>query len=116
MTVSRNPWLSLVESSLALGWASQGVMALRVAKAALGGPAACEEVHLMVMEKAKAAMDAHTLLATSLLAGEAHLAPARTVALYRRRVEANQRLRLVQGPAGNSPGEPAGLKDLRNIR
>jgi hypothetical protein len=49
----------------------------------------------MISEKALTALDAHFVVAGSLLAGEAHLAPARTLALYRRRVQAN-RSRLIQ--------------------
>jgi hypothetical protein len=50
----------------------------------------------MITEKAKAAMDAQFLFASSLMAGQGALAPARAVALLRRRVQANQR-RLTRG-------------------
>jgi len=49
-----------------------------------------------VAEKGKAAWDANLMLTKSLLTGEGHLAPARAVALYRRRVNANKR-RLARG-------------------
>ena len=49
----------------------------------------------MFNEKAQTAIDAHILVTRSVLEGEAHLAPARTVALYRERVQSNQR-RLTQ--------------------
>jgi hypothetical protein len=44
----------------------------------------------MTSEKAEAALDALFVIGDSLLNGEAHLAPARTLALYRRRVQANR--------------------------
>jgi hypothetical protein len=50
----------------------------------------------MVSEKAQAVLDAQVVLATSVMSGQGHLAPARAVALYRRRVKANQR-RLLNG-------------------
>jgi hypothetical protein len=37
-----------------------------------------------------AALEANLVVAESLVAGEAHLAPARTLALYRSRVRANR--------------------------
>jgi hypothetical protein len=96
MPAFRNPWLSLSMDALRLGFESQSVIGLRMAKAAWGGPAAQDEARLMVTEKAQAAVDAQFVLAKSLLSGEGHLAPARAMALYRRRVRANQR-RLSKG-------------------
>lgn len=96
MTDRRNPWLSLSMDAVRLSFEAQTVIGLRMAKAAWGGPAAQEELNLMISEKTKAATDAQWLLAKSVLTGEAHLAPARAMALYRRRVQANQR-RLAKG-------------------
>ncbi len=87
----RNPWFSLSIKAFWLGMEAQGVIALRVAKAARGGKAAEDEARLMVSEKAQTALDANVLFARSLMRGEAHLAPARAVALYRRKVNANRR-------------------------
>jgi DMSO reductase anchor subunit len=75
---------------------AQSVIGMRLTKALWGGPAAHDEAALMVAEKTAAALDAHCLILRSLLAGEGHLGPARAMALYRRRVRANQR-RLVAG-------------------
>jgi hypothetical protein len=75
---------------------SSHVIGLRLALAAQGGPLAQAEAIRMVSEKAQAMVDAQFMFAYSLITGEAHLAPARTVALYRDRVQANHR-RLTQG-------------------
>jgi hypothetical protein len=96
MTANRNPWLSLAADSVRLSIESQDVIALRLIKAAFGGFDAGEEVMRMVMEKSQAAWDTNCLITQSLIAGEGHLAPARAVSLYRRRVQANQR-RLSKG-------------------
>ena len=96
MAARRNPWFSLSMDAMALGFEAQSVIGLRMAKAAWGGPAAQDEAQLMVSEKAQAVMDAQVVLATSLLSGQGHLGPARAMALYRRRVKANQR-RLLKG-------------------
>jgi hypothetical protein len=60
-------------------------------KFAAGGPAAAAEAQLMVAEKLRAATETQTQVLTSLLTGRGHLAPARTVAGYRRKVRANRR-------------------------
>jgi hypothetical protein len=86
-----NPWVDLSADMARLGIESGGVIGLRMMRAALGGADAQKEAVLMVSEKAKAAWDAQFVLARSLLAGQGHLAPQRTVALYRRRVQANRR-------------------------
>jgi hypothetical protein len=82
--------------AMRLGIEAQSVIALRMMKVAAGGPAAQREINLMVAEKTRAAVDVQLEAGLSVLSGKAHLAPARTVALYRRRVRANQR-RLTKG-------------------
>ncbi|MDQ2859335.1 MAG: hypothetical protein M3T55_01110 [Pseudomonadota bacterium] len=96
MTARRNPWLSLTLDAMRLGMEAQSVIGLRMAKAAWGGAAAQDEAELMVSEKAKAAIDAQVVMVSSLMTGQGHLGPARAMALYRRRVLANQR-RLLKG-------------------
>ncbi|MEO8925890.1 MAG: hypothetical protein ABI306_01890, partial [Caulobacteraceae bacterium] len=96
MTARRNPWFALSMDAMRLGMEAQSVIGLRMAKAAWGGAAAQDEAQLMVSEKAQAAIDAQVVMATSLMSGEGHLGPARALALYRRRVKANQR-RLLKG-------------------
>ena len=77
--------------AIRLGIEAQSVIALRLMKVAVGGAPAQKEIGLMLTEKAQAAFDVQMEMGLSALAGKAHLAPARTVALYRRRVRANQR-------------------------
>jgi len=60
-------------------------------KLAGGGPAAAAEAERMVSEKVQAVVDVQAQLIGAALSGEGHLAPARTVAHYRRRVQANAR-------------------------
>ncbi len=85
------PMMNLYGSFSRLAAESQSVVGLRMLKAFQGGPDWPMEARLMVEEKAKAAMDAQTLLFTSLITGTAATAPTRAVALYRRRVNANRR-------------------------
>jgi hypothetical protein len=96
MAIHRNPWLHLSIETMRLGIEAQNVIGLRMSKVARGGILARDETQLMIAEKSKAAWDANVILTRSLLTGEGHLAPGRTLALYRRRVRANQR-RLSRG-------------------
>lgn len=91
MSYRGNPWLRLGMDSLWLGAEAQGVIALRMMKFAAGGTAAATEAQLMVSEKLRAAAETQTQVLTSLLTGRGHLAPARAVAGYRRKVRANRR-------------------------
>ncbi len=84
-------WSRLWTDAAMMGFEAQQVIALRMWKAGMGGAAAVGEAERMVTEKAQAAFDAQRILATSALAGAAHLGPERAVALYRRRVRANRR-------------------------
>jgi hypothetical protein len=95
MNAPWNSWLDLSADAVRLGRESGDVIELRLAVARRGGAVALGELCRMITEKAMAALDAHLVVAGSLLSGEAHLAPARTLALYRARVQAN-RARLVQ--------------------
>jgi hypothetical protein len=90
MKSAMNAFFELTANTARLGMEAGEVIGLRVFQAAVG-VAAHDEVQLMITEKAKAALDAQFLIAGSVMAGEAHLAPARAVALYRRRVQANRR-------------------------
>jgi hypothetical protein len=95
MSADRNPWLSLAADCVRLSLEAQHVISLRLIKAACSFDAG-EEALRMVMEKSQAAWDANSLIAQSVISGEGHLAPARALSLYRRRVKANQR-RLAKG-------------------
>lgn len=95
MSEPGNPWIALAADSLDLAIESQAVIGLRLARAASGRFDACDEAVRMVVEKAFAAWDMAMVVGESLIQGEPHLAATRTVALYRKRVQANQR-RLAQ--------------------
>jgi hypothetical protein len=91
MARRNSSWLSLSMSAMQLGMEAQNVIALRMMKMAAGGPAAEAEVHRMISEKTQAALDTQLQIGKSALSGRLDLAPARAIALYRRRVRANQR-------------------------
>ena len=86
-----NPWIALAADSLDLAIESQGVVGLRLARAASGRFDAGDEAVRMVVEKAFAAWDTAVVVTESLIQGQPHLAASRTLALYRSRVQANQR-------------------------
>jgi len=88
-------WLDLSTDAARLGRESSDVIGLRMAVAGRGGAVALSEFCRMFSEKAMAAIDAHLVITGSLLNGEPHLVPARTLALYRSRVQAN-RARLIE--------------------
>ncbi|MBV8576942.1 MAG: hypothetical protein JOZ58_18130 [Acetobacteraceae bacterium] len=81
--------LGFASARLALD--AQDVIALRLAKLALGGPEAEREASLMVSEKYKAFADSQWLIVRAALRGNAERAPASVVGLYGRRVRANKR-------------------------
>lgn len=90
--MSRKPsWFGLSVAAMQLGFEAQTVIALRMMKMAAGGAAAETEARRMVSEKAEAAMDAQLHMGMSAMAGRPDLAPARAIAVYRRRVRANRR-------------------------
>jgi hypothetical protein len=82
-------WFQLSWDMMQLTVEANSVIALRTMKMAVGGVDAHQEMGLMVSEKVQAAMDAHAELTTAALAGRTD-GPAKAVALYRRRVRANQ--------------------------
>jgi hypothetical protein len=96
-TPSLNPLVDLSLNAARLAIEAAEVIGLRLIQASFGGAKTGDEALLMITEKAQAAFDAQILVAHSILAGEGHLAPARAVALYRGRVQANSR-RLTADP------------------
>lgn len=88
-------WFQLSWDMMQLTVEANSVIVLRTVKMATGGAGANEEVSLMVSEKVQAAMDAHFEMATAVMSGRMD-GPAKAVALYRRRVRANQK-RLTRG-------------------
>ena len=91
MTKRSAPWFLLPWEMFQLGIEAQSVVTLRVMKIAGGGRAGEKESARMVSEKVQAVIDLHWEMAHSFLAGEAHLAPGRALALVRGRVTANRR-------------------------
>jgi hypothetical protein len=83
-------WFQLSWDMMQLTVEANSVIALRTIKMATGGAGANEEVSLMVSEKVQAAMDAQFEMAKALMAGRVD-GPSKAVALYRRRVRANQK-------------------------
>lgn len=96
MKSPRNPGLDFMLDLARLATESGGVIGLRLALVAQGGGRAQSETALMIKEKAQAIFDAQVVIARSLLEGQPHLAAARALVLYRRRVRANHR-RLIRG-------------------
>ena len=82
-------WTRLLTDSVKLGVSANHVIALRLAKLARGDAAARAESKLMLDEKVKAAVDANLEAARSIMAGQAHLAPARALSVYQKRVHKN---------------------------
>jgi len=77
-------WFGLTLDAVLLGFETQRVIGLRLAKIAAGGPAAQVEAHRMVMEKTTALAEAATMLATG-------GSPRTVVRRYRTHVKANER-------------------------
>ncbi len=67
------------------------VIALRLAKMALGGPSALREAELMVSEKLETMAEGGRLMAMAALTGEHDLGAGPVVQLYRRKVRRNRR-------------------------
>ena len=86
----------LMPSLFMAGLEAQQVIALRMMKLALGGPAADKEAVRMVGEKMETAVHVQSRAAAAILAGGAAGVPAATLATYRRRMRANRR-RLMKG-------------------
>lgn len=104
MSRKQSSWLGLSFAMWRAGLEAQQVIALRLAKLALGGAAATTEMNRMVAEKAAAGLEAQSLAATALLTGDAARIPARTLALYRRKMRANRnRLAAGEAPATRRP-------------
>jgi hypothetical protein len=97
MVKRRKPDLwTLSLDAFALSLEAQQVIALRMAKFAMGADPGGHEARRMVAEKASAAVEAHVGLVRALATGDVADAPGRTLALYRRKVRANRR-RLSRG-------------------
>ncbi len=84
-------WLKIGVDAWTLGWQAAGVVGLRTARMARGGPAAGTEAWLMLSEKWQAAAELQADLLTGGPAASPAAATRRTLAHYRRKVAANHR-------------------------
>lgn len=92
----RKDMAKLFYDSMALGFAANQVIAMRLMKMALGDVDAGRESRLMVTEKMAAATEAAIVAAQSVATGKAHKAPGRALSAYSKRVNRNLR-RLSRG-------------------
>ena len=79
------------EKDFRLACPARGEGLERMNKLAGGGAAANAEVGRMIGEKAAALVEAHLAAAAAMMAGNPLLASHRALAVYHRRVKANQR-------------------------
>jgi aspartate/methionine/tyrosine aminotransferase len=100
MSKQQLSWLGLSLDFWRAGLEAQQVIGLRLAMLAAGGEAAVAETSRMLTEKTEAALEVQQMAASAALNGDAALIPARTVALYRRRMRANRKRLAASGGAG----------------
>ena len=91
-----NPWFDIGWEAWRLGMEAGAVIGLRTLKIAEGGAAGMAEAERMISEKVQAGMDLQAIALTGGLGATPASASARTLAHYRRRVNANRR-RLSKG-------------------
>jgi hypothetical protein len=70
---------------------AQQVIALRLTKMALGGPAAQKEAELMVSEKLNAMAESGQMMMMGALGGKQDMNAEKVMAMYRKKVQANVR-------------------------
>lgn len=83
------PFASLFVESLEVSFAAHMVIALRMARFATAHEDSGSETRLMIAEKFDAAAEAAFATAQSLMTGQPGLAPARAMAVYKKRVRQN---------------------------
>ncbi len=89
---------NLTAQGAMLALEAQQVVALRLARLALGGPDAPREATLMVTEKVQALQESGALLLSAALDGKKHMNAPEILQLYRKKVRANRRR--LSGAAG----------------
>jgi hypothetical protein len=105
MPTRPSSWLGLALACWSAGLEAQQVIGLRLWRLAAGGTAGAAETRRMLTEKTQAALEAQRLATLAALSGDAASIPARTIALYRRKMRANRRRlarshRLARGKSG----------------
>lgn len=81
---------ALARDMMRLGFEMQAVIGLRLFGFAMNHPRSQAEAELMVTEKIAALATAQTRYAVDVMTGNAHRAPERAVAFYRKKVRANR--------------------------
>lgn len=84
-------WMEIAAASVALGMESAGVIGLRVAGAAAGGPGAADEAWRMWSEKVTAFAELQTRFLTGTLGSTPSGTARATLKHYRGKVAANRR-------------------------
>ena len=84
-------WIEIATATMTLAMESAGVVGLRVAKAARGGPSATDEAWRMYSEKFTALAELQARLMTGTLGGTPAAAAKGSLRHYRRKVAANRR-------------------------
>lgn len=86
-------WIALSAQGARLGWEAQNVIALRLARLALGGTRARSETLRMVSEKAAALAEAQVSAAATAMTAGAHSprVAKKVMGVYQRRVRKNRR-------------------------
>ena len=93
-------WLHLSLNAWQASLEAQQVISLRLALLASGNASAGAETARMVSEKMSTALEVQHAAAVAAMTGNAGMIPARTLAIYRRKIRANRRrLRVGKTPA-----------------
>ena len=87
----RNPWFGIGLDAWRLGLEASAVIGLRTLKIAKGGARGRAEAERMIHEKIEAASALQVQALTGRLGGTLAAASTRTIAHYRRKVNANRR-------------------------
>ncbi len=87
----RSGLATLFADTLALSFAANAVIAVRLTKMALGAVDPKQEGSLMVSEKVDAAAEATFAAARAVAMGQPHHAAGRAMAVYKRQVDRNLR-------------------------
>jgi hypothetical protein len=91
MKRSKPSWFGLPLNVWQATLEAQQVIGLRLARLAGGGHSAWAEAARMTSEKIAALSEAQTAAVMAVLTGKAAAVPARTLALYRRKMRANRK-------------------------
>jgi hypothetical protein len=96
-------WLHLSLNAWQASLEAQQVISLRLALLASGNASAGAETARMVSEKMSTALEVQHAAAVAAMTGNAGMIPARTLAIYRRKIRANRRrLRVGKTPAAGA--------------